>query len=329
MISRMQPHQRPGRSATSRRSPTTPPSSPTHRCRSTGPAPTHIADDHDMRHVPISDVSQCNGNMHFGARYGRSAPCRCPDQGRARGSARRARRLRASRASVAPGVLAVETDRGGAAADARRDLDESKASSWARCVSPRRPRRCGRTVLVVDASVMAVALIDDGRDGEAAAVVRGRGSCCAGIWISKSSRTAPVCRSRDGAAGRGERSGYRPLPRPIARSSRRALGARCWELRGNLTPVYDAAYVALGGVLDAPAGHRRYSRLAEPPPAHVRCEVDVLSLLTRSAESKQARRARPLVDRPGRVSTPTPRSRLTFRHGSVVVDVLRQEARDP
>jgi predicted nucleic acid-binding protein len=59
----------------------------------------------------------------------------------------------------------------------------------------------------------------------------------------------------------------------IERVSHRSLGARCWELRHNVT-VYDAAYVALAEFLDAPL-LTADRRLANAP--GVRCTFELVS----------------------------------------------------
>jgi len=60
---------------------------------------------------------------------------------------------------------------------------------------------------------------------------------------------------------------------PFPRVSHEPLLARCWELRGNLTP-YDAAYVALAEALDVVllTGDGRLA--AAPGPT---CPIEVLS----------------------------------------------------
>ena len=131
-------------------------------------------------------------------------------------------------------------------------------------------------MLVVDASVMAVALVDDGRDGEAARA-RLRGEDLAAPEILDLEVLSVLRRyvDRGTVRARAANAAVVDLMRaPIARSSHRALGARCWELRANLTP-YDAAYVALAELLDAPLVTGD-ARLAGAP--GVRCEVDVLSV---------------------------------------------------
>ena len=103
---------------------------------------------------------------------------------------------------------------------------------------------------VVDASVLVVALVDDGPDGDA---VRRR--------LEGEQLFAPeiidleVLSVMRRAVGRGALNRRRAalaledlLDVPIQRAPHRQLLVRCWELRENLTP-YDAAYAALAEAL--------------------------------------------------------------------------------
>lgn len=107
-------------------------------------------------------------------------------------------------------------------------------------------------MIVVDASVLAPALGDDGEDGDQA---RAR------LWHER--LTAPELIDLEVASAlRGlQRAGRLPARRadlaladllvlPLQRVPHRPLLARCWSLRENLT-IYDAAYVALAERLDA------------------------------------------------------------------------------
>ncbi|MGL4175441.1 MAG: type II toxin-antitoxin system VapC family toxin [Dermatophilaceae bacterium] len=130
-------------------------------------------------------------------------------------------------------------------------------------------------MLVVDASVLAVALGDDGPDGDR---VRARlhGEALAAPELIDLEVTS-VWR-------RQHRAGRMPTRRvrlalddlvdlPVRRVPHRALLDRCWELRDALTP-YDAAYVALAETLDAVlvTSDRKLAR------AHgLRCAVEVLA----------------------------------------------------
>lgn len=129
-------------------------------------------------------------------------------------------------------------------------------------------------MLVIDASVLAVALIDDGLDGD---VVRQR--------LRGGQLAAPSLIDLEvTSVWRGLARGGHLDPRrvglalddlrdlPIQRVEHTPLLARCWELRDNLT-IYDAAYVALAEALQAPllTGYGRLSRSTGP-----RCAIEVI-----------------------------------------------------
>lgn len=132
------------------------------------------------------------------------------------------------------------------------------------------------TVLVVDASILVVALADDDTQGE---LVRGR--------LRREKLAAPeiVDLEVGSVLRRMVKSGH-ILPKrailalddlgamPLDRVSHRLLMVRCWELRDNLT-MYDAAYVALAELLDATllTGDKRLSRATGP-----RCAMEVLDI---------------------------------------------------
>lgn len=108
-------------------------------------------------------------------------------------------------------------------------------------------------MLVVDASVVAVALVDDGADGDAArARLRGEHLAAPALLDLE---VASVWRGRvrgghlEPARARSALDDLQALT--IERVGHAALLERCWELRDNLT-VYDAAYVALAEALDVP-----------------------------------------------------------------------------
>lgn len=129
-------------------------------------------------------------------------------------------------------------------------------------------------MLVVDASVLAPALADDGPDGDRARA-RLRGHALAAPELIDL-ETASVIRSRLGAGALDARRAALALTDlielPLRRASHRPLLARCWQLRENLT-VYDAAYVALAELLDV-ALLTADARLASAP--GLRCELDLL-----------------------------------------------------
>lgn len=128
-------------------------------------------------------------------------------------------------------------------------------------------------MLVVDASVIVVALADDGSDGD---LIRSRvrderlfAPELLDLEVVSVLRRYAAARALD---ARRARQALRDLAEiPIRRQSHRPLLARCWQLRDNLTP-YDAAYVALAEALGVPllTGDRR---LADAP--GIRCHVEV------------------------------------------------------
>ena len=129
-------------------------------------------------------------------------------------------------------------------------------------------------MLVVDASVLAVALADDGADGDRARA-RLRGEALAAPDLVDL-EVASVLRGRHAGgyldARRAKLALDDLLALPVDRVPARHLLSRCWELRNNLT-VYDAAYVALAESLDVSllTGD---ARIADAP--GVRCIIELL-----------------------------------------------------
>ncbi len=130
-------------------------------------------------------------------------------------------------------------------------------------------------MIVVDASVVAAALGDDGDDGARA---RGR--------LAEERLFAPELIDLEVLSvwRRGARAGRLSTQRcrqaltdlavlPIARAPHAPLIDRIWELRDSLTS-YDAAYVALAEVLGVPVltADRRLSRASA-----VECEIELLA----------------------------------------------------
>jgi predicted nucleic acid-binding protein len=125
-------------------------------------------------------------------------------------------------------------------------------------------------MIVIDASVLAPALGDDGADGDRAReCIRGEDLAApelidlevASVWrrtLLDERRAMLALADLDDI--------------PLARAPHRPLLARCWELRHNLTP-YDAAYVALAEALGSAllTADRRLARATG-----VRCEVNEL-----------------------------------------------------
>ena len=128
-------------------------------------------------------------------------------------------------------------------------------------------------MIVVDASVLAPALADDGPDGDRARA-RLRGEVL----------TAPEVVDLEVASvlRRGAASGALPARRadlalqdlvdlPLRRTGHRLLLRRCWELRHTVTSC-DAAYVALAEALQVPLVTAD-ARLARAPGTTCRIEL--------------------------------------------------------
>jgi predicted nucleic acid-binding protein len=135
-------------------------------------------------------------------------------------------------------------------------------------------QRCGLIVIVVDASVLVVALADDGHDGDNARL-RLRGERLAApdlIDLEVVSVLRRQLRQGDLDDRRATQALSDLAGLPLQRASHHPLLDRCWELRGNLT-VYDAAYVALAEALDTTllTGDARLARSPGP-----RCKIETL-----------------------------------------------------
>ena len=131
-------------------------------------------------------------------------------------------------------------------------------------------------MIVVDASVLAVALADDGHDGDHARA-RLRGERLSAPELVDLEVTSVWRRQmREGAmdARRAALALADLTALPLRRAPHRALLARCWELRDNLT-IYDASYVALAEALEVSllTGDGRLARATGP-----RCRIEVLRL---------------------------------------------------
>lgn len=132
-------------------------------------------------------------------------------------------------------------------------------------------------MIVVDASVVAVALLDDGEGGSR---VRER--------LADETLAAPEIMDLEvlSMLRRIDHRGVLTARRAalamtdladlaVRRTSHTLLLPRCWELRGSVSP-YDAAYVALAEVLDVPlyTADRRLARASGP-----RCHIEVPDVL--------------------------------------------------
>ena len=135
-------------------------------------------------------------------------------------------------------------------------------------------QRYAPIVIVADASVLAVALGDDGPDGDhARARLRGeRLTAPELVDLEVISVWRRQVRAGEVDARRAALALADLAALPLRRAAHRPLLARCWELRENLT-VYDAPYIALAEALDVTllTGDGRLSRAAGP-----HCHIEVL-----------------------------------------------------
>ena len=130
-------------------------------------------------------------------------------------------------------------------------------------------------MLVVDASVLAPTLADDGPSGDTA---RARLHGCALSAPELIDLEVLSVLRRQLAAGaidtrRANLAAADLSDLPLDRAPHGPLISRCWELRHNLTP-YDAAYVALAELLDAELVTAD-ARLAASP--GTRCSITLLA----------------------------------------------------
>jgi predicted nucleic acid-binding protein len=129
-------------------------------------------------------------------------------------------------------------------------------------------------VIVVDASVLVVALADDGRDGDAARVRLRNEQLAAPELIDL--EVGSVLRRQLANGFIDDRRARLALgdlvDLPMMRAPHRPLLPRCWELRDNLT-MYDAAYVALAEELGSSllTVDAKLTEAAGP-----RCQVELL-----------------------------------------------------
>jgi predicted nucleic acid-binding protein len=130
-------------------------------------------------------------------------------------------------------------------------------------------------VIVVDASVVAPAVADDGPDGDQArAHLRGQRLLAPELLDLE---VTSVIRTVWNKGRLDDRRAYLALADladlDVRRVAHRALLPRVWDLRGNLTP-YDAAYVALAETAGCPllTADVRLSRAPGP-----RCPVQLVT----------------------------------------------------
>lgn len=130
------------------------------------------------------------------------------------------------------------------------------------------------TAIVADASVLVVALADDGTDRDQARA-RLRGEHVAFPELADLEVASVLWRRMKAGALDARRAGLALddlAALPARRAPHRPLLPRCWELRDNLT-IYDAAYVALAEAMHATllTGDCRLARATGP-----QCPIEIL-----------------------------------------------------
>ena len=130
-------------------------------------------------------------------------------------------------------------------------------------------------MLVVDASIVAVALADDGPDGDAARARLSGEELAAPEQVDLEVVSVWRRQSRAGLLdARRASTAMRDLTAlPLQRAPHLPLVDRCWELRDTLS-AYDATYAALAEALDATllTGDRRLAAAIGPA-----CAIEVLT----------------------------------------------------
>ena len=130
-------------------------------------------------------------------------------------------------------------------------------------------------MIVVDASVLATALADDGDDGDHARE-RLHGQALAApelIDLEVPSVLRRLLLSGHLPVRRAEQALVDLADLPLRRAPHRALISRCWSLRENVT-IYSASYVALAEALNVVLVTAD-ARLSRAP--GLRCQVEVLA----------------------------------------------------
>lgn len=130
------------------------------------------------------------------------------------------------------------------------------------------------TVIIADASVLLVALADDGPDGDQArARLRGERLTVpelADLEVASVLRRKMKAGALDARRTRLALDDLAALP--ARRAPHRPLLPRCWELRENLT-IYDTAYVALAEAMNTTllTGDQKLARATG-----LQCRVEIL-----------------------------------------------------
>lgn len=123
--------------------------------------------------------------------------------------------------------------------------------------------------------MLAVALADDGADGDAARARLARDSALHAPHLVDLEVLSVLRRQAGAGLLDKRRAGFALqdlMELPLTRYPHIPFARRVWELRGNLTP-YDAAYVALAETLGCPLVTAD-ARLARAP--GIPCDVEVL-----------------------------------------------------
>lgn len=130
-------------------------------------------------------------------------------------------------------------------------------------------------MIVIDASVLAPALADDGPDGDQARA-RLDGEVLVApelIDLEVGSVLRRLVRTGQLPGRRAEQALSDLIAIPVERAAHGPLLARCWLLRDNLT-IYDASYVALAEAMNSVLVTAD-ARLARAP--GLRCPIEVLT----------------------------------------------------
>jgi predicted nucleic acid-binding protein len=128
-------------------------------------------------------------------------------------------------------------------------------------------------VIVADASVLVVALADDGPDGDQArSRLQGERLTVpelADLEVASVLRRQMKAGTLDARRARLALDDLAALP--ALRAPHRPLLPRCWELRNNLT-IYDAAYVALAEAMNTTllTGDRKLAKAPGP-----QCPIEI------------------------------------------------------
>lgn len=130
------------------------------------------------------------------------------------------------------------------------------------------------TVIVIDASVLVLALVDDTTAGDLTRQrLRGEDLVAPGVVdLEVTSALRRLTRAKHALPRRAALAVQDLLDLPMRRAPHQPLLPRIWELRDNLT-AYDAAYVALAEALAAPllTADLRIANATGP-----RCQVELL-----------------------------------------------------